>query len=616
MENLHIPYEARRQVGHGRVLVFAPHPDDEVFGCGGAIMRHVATGDPVHVVIVTDGGHDPDASDSEKYILEREQESLRAAEVLGYGRPVFWRMKDRELVYGEPLIRRIEAAILEFRTDFVYAPSIHEIHPDHRVLAMAAMEAVRHLGGGMRLAMYEVGAPLQPNLLLDISDLRERKQTAMRCFVSQLAKQPYDQHIAALNRFRTYTLATDVTAAEAYKLVSAEELGNRSARFYESDLKLPTPIRVDWDLKDAPLVSVIIRSIGREQLQEALDSVALQTYPNIEVVVVNAKGGDHPPLDDRCGRFPLRVVNTGGSLSRSRAANEGLRETRGEYLIFLDDDDWFLPSHVSTLMGELLSHPDSKFAYSGVKCLQQTDSGSWKEVHIFNDPFDSDRLLYENYIPIHAVLFSRTLVDEGCWFDEDFDLYEDWDFWIQTSMRTTGIHVDGFTAAYRISSGGGFGVTATAGQQAINQSLVRLFEKWRHRWSTDQLISLVSIARAAVLQKKECVKLRENLSQMQRDLHTATANLSLSDKELQSLRRSLTEHEKWTIAMLNSTSWRVTAPMRAVGGWFRKYRLTFSGVSWAALRSVYRVVHLLVYYKQRFRTVVIAFFRFRQGRKW
>jgi hypothetical protein len=41
------------------------------------------------------------------------------AEVLGYGRPVFWRMKDRELVYGEPLIRRIWAAIQEYRADFV-----------------------------------------------------------------------------------------------------------------------------------------------------------------------------------------------------------------------------------------------------------------------------------------------------------------------------------------------------------------------------------------------------------------------------------------------------------------------------------------------------------------
>lgn len=51
-----VPYTSVRTVGRDVVLVLAPHPGDEVFGCGGAIMRHVADGDPAHVAIVSDWG--------------------------------------------------------------------------------------------------------------------------------------------------------------------------------------------------------------------------------------------------------------------------------------------------------------------------------------------------------------------------------------------------------------------------------------------------------------------------------------------------------------------------------------------------------------------------------
>lgn len=99
-----------------------------------------------------------------------------------------------------------------------------------------------------------------------------------------------------------------------------------------------------------PLVSVIIRSMDRSTLANALDSVALQTYPNIEVVIVNAKGADHHEVGKWCGHFPMRMVGSDEQLDRSRAANVGLDEATGEYLIFLDDDDLFYPEHIAILV--------------------------------------------------------------------------------------------------------------------------------------------------------------------------------------------------------------------------------------------------------------------------
>src|SRR5450631_3622896 len=98
-----------------------------------------------------------------------------------------------------------------------------------------------------------------------------------------------------------------------------------------------------------PLVSVIIRSMDRATLQDALDFVGVQTYPNIEVVLVNAKGADHREMGEWCGRFPMRFVTSGEKLSRSRAANAGLDSAQGDYLIFLDDDDWFEFDHIQKL---------------------------------------------------------------------------------------------------------------------------------------------------------------------------------------------------------------------------------------------------------------------------
>lgn len=186
-----------------KALVLAPHPDDEVFGCGGAIMCHLEHGKVVEVIIVSDGAYGAKSEEDRKqYTLQRQEESQLAAKILGYGTPAFWPYPDRKVSYGEKLIQDILAAINQSQADLVYAPSIFEVHPDHRSIGMAVIEAARRIGKSLKLALYEVGMPMRPNCLLDISDFAERKMAAMQCFSSQNQKQRYDLDIAALNRYR------------------------------------------------------------------------------------------------------------------------------------------------------------------------------------------------------------------------------------------------------------------------------------------------------------------------------------------------------------------------------------------------------------------------------
>ncbi len=550
-----IPYEAVRQVGQGPVLVLAPHPDDEVLGCGGAIIRHVESKDSVHVIILTDGRfgdleihHREDAQEGydlgvKEYIEIRKQESLSAAMILGYGTPQFWDIPDRGLEYGEAIVHRIKDQIEKTGASFVYAPSLFEIHPDHRTLAMIAVESVRRCEENVKLVMYEIGRPLNPNLLLDISDLSGLKQEAARCFVSQLKIHAYDQYMTALNHYRTYTLPQSVTAAEAFYISSARELSANPLQIYSSEFERQKELGLLLDIKDAPLVTVIVRTIGRRSLvRKALDSVALQTYPNIEVVLVDAEAGEDPRLGQWCGRFPLRICGTGRSLPRSKAANVGLDNARGEYLIFLDDDDWCEPDHVAGLVKAMRENPDVQAVYSGVRCVDE--EGKDKGLFL-NHPYDPVRLLAVNEIPIHALLFEKDLLHDGCRFDEALDIYEDWDFWIQLSLHTKFFHLDRITAIYRISNREGSGVH---GYEEARKGREAIFDKWRGLWTRRQVYDLMEYAlkqreaaelrketgEQAVLLKDRDAKIAEQAAQLaDRDAKIAEQAAQLADRDIQ-----------------------------------------------------------------------------------
>ncbi len=175
------------------MLVFAPHSDDEVFGCGGAIMRHLAQGIAVEVIIVSDGAYGAKSEESSRqYVLQRQEESNLAAKILGYGFPSFWSYPDRKVGYGEKLIQDILAAINQSPSRFNLCALCFRGTPDHRSIGMAVIEAARRIGKSLKLALYEVGMPMRPNCLLDISEFVERKMAAMQCFSSQNQKQRYE----------------------------------------------------------------------------------------------------------------------------------------------------------------------------------------------------------------------------------------------------------------------------------------------------------------------------------------------------------------------------------------------------------------------------------------
>ena len=220
MEKFFVPYSAIFSFSGNCVAVLAPHADDEILGCGGALISLTEQGIPVHVVVITDN-----VDDKKIDVTIRHQESCAAARIIGYREPAFWGLPDGFVhAYSKELVKKIVLWLTELQADVLLAPSCWEMHRDHRAVSEAAIAAVMQINGSVRLAMYEIGVPLQPNTLLDITPWWKQKKQAIACFPSQLAQQRYDLHINALNQYRTYTLDYKTLAAEAYLILSASEL--------------------------------------------------------------------------------------------------------------------------------------------------------------------------------------------------------------------------------------------------------------------------------------------------------------------------------------------------------------------------------------------------------
>jgi len=217
LEQFFIPYTAQASLPGKTIAVLAPHPDDEVFGCGGALHQLSLQGASIYVAIISSGAaHN---SSDETHAATRKLESQRAAKIIGYPAPEFWDLDDGTLFDETQLQARVQHWLQEIGPDLILAPSTWEMHRDHRAVAVAALQAMRSCDDETQIALYEVGVPLQPNLLVDISAAENVKAEAMQCFASQQALQHYREQIQGLNVYRSYTLPLTVSSAEAYVLL-------------------------------------------------------------------------------------------------------------------------------------------------------------------------------------------------------------------------------------------------------------------------------------------------------------------------------------------------------------------------------------------------------------
>jgi LmbE family N-acetylglucosaminyl deacetylase len=175
-----------------RILCLAPHPDDEVLGCGGTLALLAARGASVHVVVVFDGAlGDPAGLHPGRDLAGlRRVEAERGGAWLGVERYHFWGLPEGHAPSQHDLeaaVHRLDALVRELEPDVLLVPWEGDDHPDHRSVARLAAALLEGPGFTGEVWAFEVWSPLAPEELVDVSGVWETKLRALSEHRTQLA---------------------------------------------------------------------------------------------------------------------------------------------------------------------------------------------------------------------------------------------------------------------------------------------------------------------------------------------------------------------------------------------------------------------------------------------
>lgn len=198
------------------ILVCAAHPDDEVLGCGGTIARHVANGDKVSVIWMTDGVGSRGYSEAELSAHEtlRNVAAVNATEILGFGK-AFHGMFPDNAMDGYPLldiVHWVESCVkdMEAAPQIIYTHHGGDLNVDHRITHQAVMTAFRPIPGSSVEAIYAFEVPsstewassaeqaFRPDTFVDITDFMADKLKALDAYKMEMREFPHARSTSAI----------------------------------------------------------------------------------------------------------------------------------------------------------------------------------------------------------------------------------------------------------------------------------------------------------------------------------------------------------------------------------------------------------------------------------
>lgn len=349
-----------------RVLVFAPHADDEILGCGGLLALLTSRGNDVRVVIVSDGAAGAEVGERDRVRATREKESKTAGELLGVSDHRFLGFRDGALSESKELAQAVRQELESFDPGLVLAPSPQELHPDHRAVHKALVAGATN-GPARRVLLYGVNSQVAASILFDITPSYDKKRAAMALFLSQLEANDFLEKGEASDRSRTVNIEdAAVKYVEGFIDLDSADLATHDAR---SDRMLEVAHSRRWraegagsvDATDMPRATAVLSTWNKLDVVIAnIESLQKQTLPFEAIVVVDNCSTDGT-AEVLAERFPdVTVVRTPNSdYGACETFNIGFASATTPLVAILDDDVELPPTWLEHTTKRMLSEPES-----------------------------------------------------------------------------------------------------------------------------------------------------------------------------------------------------------------------------------------------------------------
>ncbi|MBM3165934.1 MAG: glycosyltransferase [Chloroflexi bacterium] len=198
--------------------------------------------------------------------------------------------------------------------------------------------------------------------------------------------------------------------------------------------------KTQLDITEGPLVDIMMPTYnGRKYIRNAIKSVINQTYRNWNLVVVNDGGEDVADIIDEFHDSRIKYI-VAEHKGKAHALNVGIRNSSGEFIGYLDDDDILYPLHLEVLIKAALQGKDYVYSDWYEVSLDENNREIGREFE-FRQDVAPWMLIPQNYINHKCVLHSRSLFEKAGMYDEELDVLIDWDVIRRLSFICPPYHV-------------------------------------------------------------------------------------------------------------------------------------------------------------------------------
>lgn len=173
-----------------KILVLAPHVDDETIGIGATLIKHVNNEDKVICTYISDGAGSISDKEKEEIIEERKKEAKEIQKTIGINKLYFLDEPDGNVVGNDVLGNKLLEIIKTENPDIIYTPFLIDAHNDHIETTKALIKALKNWNKNFNnIFMYEINCPIIPKLVNSVSvmnkNLYNHKEYLLQIFQSQ-----------------------------------------------------------------------------------------------------------------------------------------------------------------------------------------------------------------------------------------------------------------------------------------------------------------------------------------------------------------------------------------------------------------------------------------------